>query len=488
MAAELPPFPTRPPPQNSRDDIGFGGVSSWDTTYRASVRPASDPSASRTSAEFDTSRLQKTHWTAGNQSEPMISDYSSNYRPHPPAAPPQVRTRDELTATSFTLGDRRRLMESRAFLDKQKVASSAGAAPTPTRSPDLQAAHIQFGYGGSEAWTTTQRASYAGRAPESFEVVNRRSEDGRGARETLSGAAAFGFGRSEMKSAFRAVECAAPPRATGGRASGGVKLGDVSQTRYETESQSTYKRHEVARRDFRGARVARMALYKSQIGEGNRGPMAKTSSYGDTFVEHCGFVPPAQVKPSGRSSLPTGNEADNVYESTTHAAYRPIEPWARAPLDVSLRDSHFALGSDHIRESTSLYHDTFRGEPGSRATPDGEGARDFHTKHHAKAGNATDPADMVSTFQSTFVDHGTRRPRSPCQFTQVQHAIVPADDSLSVRESCMRSDFVPHLNAEVPKPVNILLHESHLVMDSGAPQEWKTTQQDYFQWQRFRFD
>jgi hypothetical protein len=231
-----------------------------------------------------------------------------------------------------------------------------------------------------------------------------------------------------------------------------------------------------------------MALYRSNVGEGDGGPMARTSSYGDTFVEHRGFVPPAPLNRSGISSLPTGNESDNVRESTTPAAYKPVEPSARAPLDMSLRDSHFVLGSDQIREATSLYHDTFRGEPAQRTASEDEGARDFHTKHHTRVGNTTDQADMVSTFRSTFVDHGRQRPRSPCQFTQIEHVIVPVDDSLSVRQSSMASAFVPHLNADVPKPVNNSLHESHLVMDSGAPQEWRRTQQDYFQWQRFRFD
>jgi hypothetical protein len=94
----------------------------------------------------------------------------------------------------------------------------------------------------------------------------------------------------------------------------------------------------------------------------------------------------------------------------------------------------------------------------------------------------------MSTTRETFVDHGAVRPRSPAQFAMIQHVIIPADDSLTVRQSSNRTDFVLHKKPERSVPVNNSLQESHLQFSGGPKAQWRTTQQDYFQWQRFKFD
>jgi hypothetical protein len=95
---------------------------------------------------------------------------------------------------------------------------------------------------------------------------------------------------------------------------------------------------------------------------------------------------------------------------------------------------------------------------------------------------------MASTTKETFVDHGVTRPRSPAGFAMIEHVIIPTDDLLTVKKSSNRADFVHHRKPVRSLAVNNSLQESHLQFASGAKPQWSTTQQDYFQWQRFKFD
>jgi hypothetical protein len=236
--------------------------------------------------------------------------------------------------------------------------------------------------------------------------------------------------------------------------------------------------------------MARESLARSRVTEGNREPMPQTSLYGETFVEHPGFRPPEPNRNVGQQShLPPGSGEPTLYRTTHQDGYPKMKGAPPPPVaEAEVRTTNFALGTDAIPFQRSSYSDAFKKMEGERIEIDSDAVRAFHTQHHSKVGSYGTAPAIISTSKSAFVNHGPLRPRSPAQFMQIEHVITPGDASHTVRQSSMRSDFVLHKDVAPPKPVNNSLQQSHLQFSSGAPPEWKTTQQDYFQWQRFRFD
>lgn len=492
---EAPSFPKRH--ANSMvDGIGFpskNAASSWETTYGSEVRaPVFDPELYAAS-KVDTIKLQSTHWTAGNESEPMITENQRNYIAIPPQPRGSTRTRDQLMATSFQLGDGSP-METRASLGAQKSVGLSRAVPKAGMKEQLAKSHMNLKMGGFDDWTTTNKTSFQNPQGTPAVAVQNRLQDGAGAREAI-GNGERDVMQSEMQSHFVPIKLDSDPidkqeRRTRFR-QGTFQVGDVSTTTYETTTQAAFKNagENTVKVDPRVARAQRQALSRSQISVGHGEPMAQKSSYGETFIEHRGFRPPPPVGKTAYSShIPGGNAEDTVLTSSCQDTYRPMKAEIPKPVDNRLRDTHIVIGAAGVNETTSLYHDTFKGQQAAQIRVDPRHARAFHTEHHTRLAGPAMQEAMVSTSQATYVPHVGVKPRQPIQFEQIEHVITPSDPSLTVTQSSMKADFVEYRNARPNRPVNNALQQSHINISGGMGDNWKTTQNDYFQFKEFKFD
>lgn len=492
---EAPSFPKRHT-NSITDGIGLPAKnieSSWETTYGSEVKaPNFDPSVYAAS-KVDTVKLQSTHWTTGNEYEPMMTENQRNYVAIPPQPRSSIRTRDQLMATSFRLGDGSP-METRASLGAQKSVGISKAVPKAGMKEQLVGSHMNLKMGGFDNWTTTNKSSFQDPQGKPAIPAQNRLQDGAGAREAIGAGEAEPM-QSEMRSHFVPIKLDVSPfdkheRLTRLRQST-FQVGDVTTTTYETTSQAAFKNagENTVKVDPRLARMQRQALSKSQISIGHGEPMAQRSSYGETFIEHRGFMPPPSIgKTAYISHIPGGNAEDTVLTTCSQDAYRPMKAEIPKPVDNRLRDTHIVIGAEGVKETTSLYHDTFKGQQAAQIRVDPSQARAFHTEHHTRLAGPAMQEALVSTSQATYVPHVGVKPRQSIQFEQIEHVITPADPSLTVTQSSMKADFVEHKNARPNRPVNNALQQSHINIGGGMGDSWKTTQNDYFQFKEFKFD
>jgi hypothetical protein len=482
---DIPSFPKAAPLRNSRDaiDLGVGGGRNWETTYGSGNQPRTLSSDDAPVQTFDTAAHQQTHWTSGDQPEPLVTDYQREYIAHPLPPKPPGRSRDELMATSFSLGDNNLIDYSRPPPPPKAIR-----VPPADLGGDLRSTHLNLHMGAPDEWTTTHQSSFALRQSVPPILRDGRVNEGKGAGEAMRWGGGSDLGASEMRSSF--VKFTKPdPTIIPDRRYSTLAIGDPRQTTYETTHSAAYKRLQMPSTDPREtARLARLALQRSRVTEGNREPVPQRSSYADTFVEY--KEPrrqPADLVPTA-SHLPAGDGSPDQWRSCAQEAYQPLKGERTEVVDRDLRGTHIRLGADGVRETTSLYTDTFKGTQGRLERVDATGMRDFHTAHHTKVGGREEQGPMISTSKDSFLPHTEAATRAPITFDHIEHVIIPGDPSHTVRESSMKGDFVPHSYLPPPKQINNSLQESHITATSGAADNWTTTQQDYFQFRTYKFD
>jgi hypothetical protein len=172
--------------------------------------------------------------------------------------------------------------------------------------------------------------------------------------------------------------------------------------------------------------------------------------------------------------------------TTTHReAFYPKVAEPVPPVNNQLQESHGTFGNDAIREKTTLYTDSFRRPPPSMDRADVEAARAFHMAHHSNNRSMENEGPPSTMYDTTFIHHKGVPPSDMCEALKGGHNIVANDPRHVVRQSAMKTDFPEHPGVHRPEPIDNLLQRSHLQL-TGASQAWTTTQQDYFQWERYK--
>jgi hypothetical protein len=428
----------------------------------------------------------------------MISESHREYVPLPLEERSGGRTRDDLMATSFVLGDGS-AMETKSTLASQKaVGMSDRIDPSlaQERRANLVGSHMNFSQGVPDNWTTTHRTDFANTGGAPAVPIQSRVQDGAGARDSFARPAVLDPCESESRSRYvdfgRQVERAdlAERRAAFGKST--LVIGDLGHTTYETTNQAAFARRgrevlSANAADAAAVQARRARLQKSRVNEGCHEPTFQKSSYGDSFVEHKGFRPEkAEERSAFISHLPSGNSTDDqVYQTCSREAYQPTVGDRVDIRDIGLRDSHLAIGSDAINERNSLYRETYKGEQLRQDRVDPVAVRDFHTSHHCKMGSWWRNEPTQSEAKSAYIHHRGARPRSPCHLIQGGSVICPADPSMTIRESAMKRDYVEHKKVDRNPPVNNRLQQSHILATSGFEDKWTTTSQDYFRFKTF---
>ena len=86
----------------------------------------------------------------------------------------------------------------------------------------------------------------------------------------------------------------------------------------------------------------------------------------------------------------------------------------------------------------------------------------------------------------TYVPHPECRPREPIMFDDESRAITMSDPTLIVRESTMKKDYVK-MDVKPPAPLINKLQTSHIQF-GNMKNDWKTTQDDYFQFKTYKMN
>lgn len=485
-----PSFPKRyVPPRRDSGIIGNGEGDQWTTTYQSDSRPKDlSDSSNWGTASIDTEKLQSTHWRTGTESAEMVSNYKSDYHVHPQVQREAVKTRDELMASSIVLGDGRP-METRQSLNSQKVISSA-AVPRTDIHQQIVGSHIALGMGnggGADQWETTNHSSFKGLQGMPAQTYQDRFHSGDGARDAIC-AGYVAPNKSEMKSEFVPLNSKVDHRdfheVESKLRKTSFQVGDVTTTTYETTNKAEFKKLPIENHDPGYAKRQKARLSESQILHSNE-RMPTKSMYDETFVEHKGFLPPKSNERTAFISHHDFRNCNEVFTSTSQDAFPVRAVTKTEPVDNRLRDTHVVIGEPTINENRSLYQDTF-----IKKTPQNNSSerRDYHHEDHIRVTNPGEELHFTTTTQASYLPHPGFKPRDPIQFSQIEHVITPADPSLTVTESTMKSTFIAHPNQKVNAPVNNSLQTSHINISGGAENQYRTTQHDYFQFKTFKFD
>jgi hypothetical protein len=155
------------------------------------------------------------------------------------------------------------------------------------------------------------------------------------------------------------------------------------------------------------------------------------------------------------------------------------------PVSNQLQESHGTFGNDAIREKTTLYTDSFKRPPPSIERADVRAAQAFHMAHHSNNRSTENEGPPATVYDATYIQHKGVKPSEMCDALKGGHNIVANDPRHVVKQSSMKVDFQGHDGGHRPAPIDNLLQRSHLQL-TGASQAWTTTQQDYFQWERYK--
>lgn len=487
-----PSFPRRRiPPKMDGFTVDKNIPTDWETTYSAGSKPKQISSDLYGRIEIDTSKLQSTHWTTGNEPTTMLTEHQEKYRPYDISQREPVRTRDQLMKSSFTLGDGFP-METRESLTKQNSTPYDPNRVRPGIHEELVGSHIDLRSGTNEKWETTNQASYKKFSTSQPSIANPNFQSGQGARDALSNDQYTNSYTTENQSNFIDFHVKQDPidqqeRLTRYRNSN-VQLGDYGEGNYLTTNQADYKHFRVKPVDPKVAKAARERLTRSQFSEYKKEPMNTRTSYNDTFIEYKGFHPPSSVERSAFISHHDFRNCPDTFCSESHASYisHPISKTQKA--DLNLSNTHIVFGTPEPSDMRSLYQDTFKGIQTGNQRIDPTELRSFNTAHHMKVNDDTADPKLYTTNQVTYVHHNNFRPRSPIHFSKMDSVIAPSDPSLTVTESTMHASFVPHHNASTNKPINNSLQSSHINFSGGETGKWTTTQSDYFQFKTYKFD
>jgi hypothetical protein len=219
--------------------------------------------------------------------------------------------------------------------------------------------------------------------------------------------------------------------------------------------------------------------------QGNAFPIVRTTEMQDGTRAYPDARPPPEAERTAFISHQDHRNWRGTPTTTHRETFYPKVAEPIPPVNNQLQDSHGTFGNDAIRERTTLYADSFKHPPPSTDRVDVDAVRAFHMGHHSK-GNSYQREDPPRTMHDeTFVHHKGVRPSEMCDALKGGHNIVANDPRHVVRESAMKSDFPEHAGVHRPPPVDNLLQRSHLQL-TGCGQPWTTTQQDYFQWERYK--
>lgn len=488
----VPSFPRRRiPPKMDGFSVSSNFPTDWETTYTAGSKPKQITSDIYGHSEIDSSKLQSTHWTTGNEPTTMLTEHQSQFRPYDLNQREPVRTRDELMKSSFVLGDGSK-METRQSLQQQNSMPYTPNVIRPGIHEELVSSHIDLKSGNTEKWETTNQASYKLYQTSQPSIINPNFQSGQGAKESLSNSDYKCSYTTENQSNFVKFNIKQDPidqqeRLTRYRNSN-VQLGDPTDGNYVTTNQADFKPFHVQPVDPKIAKAARERLTRSQFSEDKKEPMNSRTSYNDTFIEYKNFQPPNPVARSAFISHHDFRDCNDNFLSESRDSYQPHQISKTQKVDLNLSNTHITFGMPGYCEMRSLYQDTFKGVQGGNQRIDPTELRNFNTAHHMRVQDYTDKQQLLTTNQTSYIHHKNVRPRSPIHFIQMDNVISPSDTSLTVKESTMHASFIPHKNVTANKPINNSLQASHINFTGGQNEKWSTTQSDYFKFKTYKFD
>ena len=506
MSEEEPIFPNHSNKINlNNDSFGTPGapVDDWQTTYDEFNKKKN---VSAISLRNDTSKLQQTHWVGGNEATNYQSEMKANYIPHPiENSNRSQRTRDQLMRSSYTFNDGFP-METRASLAMQKYGQSDLQQNKPARSnSELQRSHFNYQDANSNKWTTTSGSSYVWRQGEPAKPqITEDLRAGSGMRESMNNQSSFNVIQSETQSQYKA-----PSRERLIEQREAIHTKDLTRTThqfgnykndYETTNKHDFVPLHLPQQDYDKMKEQKRQLARSNFDVGNPNAHTENSSYTETFVPIEGNTTEEARQMrlrNSQASLVSHHDFRNcneTFHSSSQDAYVPLktqEP--QKALQLNLQQTHVKLGEDNVHEMKSLYSDTFQYRAPERRSQsslaDEQKAnsrmmRDFHTQHHTKVTTVVGLEDNKTTNQATYVPHPDAKPRQPIRFDDSSMAVSMADPTLIVKQSTMKTDYVP-LHAKPSVPVSNQLQQSHIQFGNMA-NDWRTTQKDYFQFKTYR--
>jgi len=482
---DVPTFPTHLGSPKGGDNVNISGfgLNSWETTYKSNLKQFD--SAPRTQ-EYDTVTLQKTHWTTGNISDEMVSENHSTFRPIPPQKVVQGRTRDQLMATTFSLGNGYP-METRESLNHQCIVSQKDSEKR--KKMDIpNKSSITISQNIVNDWRTTTKDSYTPyKDYKSPEIIQKQLNDGEGTRETLMNQRTNHDYSTESQSNYishKQNNRSSSVDQTKLKKSS-VVVGDTGN-HYSTTHQDAFCDKQADVIESQKAKQTRVAFGKSGFKVGsNMDPIEKTT-YEENFVDYGGYKPPTNMPKTAFISHHEFRNCNDTFKTSTQEAYTQYKLTPPPPAEIHLNDVHIPAGDQSFHQLRSLYQDTFIPQKQTHQTIDFSKTKAFHTQHHTNVTTIAGLQDVKSVSQSTYVPHSGIRPRSPIRNDSEVRVVSMSDPSLVIKESTMKKDFVPFSSNQNRHPVNNELQASHIQIKGETNEKWTTSQGDYFKFTTYQ--
>lgn len=466
-----------------------------DTNYTTSSQDAQrsyqfDPSQ----RGLDTATLQRTHWTGGNFPTEAKSEYASSFRGYTTDATRDPSyTRDEMMRTTFTLGTDEP-MESRQRAPQYGIV----AEPTPNYRDMMVSSHFSLADQKAPAWETTHKASFREYPSNPSQMANMDLQRGAGAKDCFENFGAFPTPESCEHEAYKPH----PQQETRGPR---VTVRDGTAEFAQTNSQKWQKTNWTlggygmtystttgdaiqARPDCHVnpdvARERRQMFNQSHVMGSSHFPTITKSEMKESFTEHPGFHRPPNAPKTAFESHQKFGDWPTVKTTTASDAFveHPIE--VREKIDHKLQETHAAFGSDAFNEHTSLYQDSYKRPQQTLELADTAAARAFHMGTHSQI-TSGDRRTGSTTYQAEFTGYPGARPSDMCDVLKGSNNVVPNEPTHVVRESATHAAYRRPPAYQQPPAVDNKLQKSHIPMKGGFD-EWTTTNDDYFLWERYR--
>lgn len=484
--------------QRSRIQIGDKRHLSWDTTYNDTMRPKTQDLGRQS---IDTCMLQRTHWTPGDLKNQNESEYHERYKNFGTGSKREtVLSRDQMNRTSFTLGDGSP-MASRA--------TNRGTPVTPDPRVSFQEKMVATHFDlknpsvSEKDWATSNKTDFRPFTAKPAQSAQIELNKGLGAKSSFENYGAF---RTDQSLA-RASYSGARPQTTQVRNRSVTIQGDQIDFEQNTTNKwqrtnfkvgDTEKRYSTTSADAlrppknpehidpHYSQNKRLAFARSTVGAGNCFPTVKDSAMKEAIVPHPECKPPPMAEKSAFISHHDFRNFNGKINTTMHDALPPRKAEPVEPINNHLQTSHMVLGAAGVHVKSTLSQDTYTKPPRTMEKADVDAARNFHMSHHSKTSSNSAAKTEITTNQATYIGCPGGKPSDMCDSLKGGHNIVPHDPRFSVKKSAMKEDFHPYPNVQPPPPIDNLLQRSHIQIQQDKSAQWKTTQQDYFQFNTYR--
>ena len=478
---DLPTFPNHNYNNNYHDNVSIGHskLNDWETTYNSTQKIQKTIPQQ---IKVDTITLQKTNWTPGNVNEEYKSISHSEFQPIPPQQPTKGRTRDELMATSFSLGDDN-FYETRETLSNSKASKfTEYEKVTKTQIPQSNINLIQTN---NNDWSTTSKDSY--KLYNNYKTPDKANfliKDGEGTKSTMMNQSSYRIYETETGSNYIKHNKQSNNPINNNLKQSTLKIGD-EKTSYITTNKSDFKNIDLNNVQNK---INKPDINKSGLYLGNKNSNLETTSYQDNFHIYEDHKPPSLMPRTAFISHHEFRNCNETFQTTSKDSYKPLELNPQKPLDLHLNEGNIKIGESNQSIKTSLYQDTYKKHyiNNNNNKNDTINTKAFHTEHHTNVTTIAGLNENKTTSQESYINHKGIIPRSAIKFPEKSTVISMADPSLIITESTMKKDYLPIKNFEKGSSVNLALQNSHIQIKGEMKDEWKTTQSEYFKFKTYK--